>query len=156
MRVALVLGAAVWPGGKPSPTLARRADHAARLWQAGLVDAIVGCGGVGVHPPAEGHVIAAICRSAGVPDASLHSETQSHSTRENVTFALPILRALGCTAVVIVTDPYHAPRARLIAWQLGLDAVADCPPWRKLGPRQLIRHIPREGVALLATLLRLR
>jgi uncharacterized SAM-binding protein YcdF (DUF218 family) len=156
VRVALVLGAAVWAGGRPSPTLVRRARHAAALWQAGRVDAVLGCGGIGRHPPAEGAAIAAICRAAGVPEGAVHVEDQSRSTRENVTLAIPILRALGATEVVIVTDPYHAPRARMIARQLGLATATDCPPWRALGPRQLARHIPREGVALLATVLRLR
>jgi len=156
MRVAVVLGAAVWAGGQPSPTLMRRARHAAALWHAGRVDAILGCGGTGIHPPAEGAVIAAICRAEGVPGRALRIEDASATTRQNLTLALPVLRDLCAQEVVIVTDPYHAPRARLIAWQLGLAAVADCPPWRALGPRQLIRHIPREGVALIATLLRLR
>lgn len=156
MRVALVLGAAVWAGGQPSPTLLRRAGHAAALWHAGRVDAVLGAGGVGRHGPAEGAVIAAICRDAGLPDTALQIEDGSRSTRENVTLALPILRRMGAAEVVIVTDPYHAPRARLIAWQLGLRTTSDCPPWCALGPRQLLRHIPREGVAMLAAFVRLR
>ena len=59
--VALVLGAAVWPGGRPSPTLRRRALKAAALWHEGQVRAIIGCGGVGRHPPSEAEVIRALC-----------------------------------------------------------------------------------------------
>lgn len=155
-RVALVLGAAVWAGGAPSPTLARRARHAAGLYRAGKVDMIIGCGGLGDHPPTEASVIVAVCRAEGVPDAALTEEGASTSTRENLTNALPLLARLNPYSVIIVTDPYHAPRARLIAHQLGLRAGSDCPPWRAIGPRQWLRNIPREGLALLATLLRLR
>lgn len=151
----MVLGAAVWAGGRPSPTLARRARHAAALYRAGRLDVIIGCGGLGDHPPTEASLIAALCRAEGVPDAALVEEGTSTSTRENLTNALPLLAELQPDAVIIVTDPYHAPRARLIAHQLGLNVRTDCPPSRAIGPRQWLRHIPREGLALLATLLRL-
>jgi len=156
MRVAVVLGAAVWTGGVASPTLARRARHAAGLWRAGRVAAVLGCGGTGAHPPAEAEVIAAILRSEGVPEAAIHCEDRSTSTRQNLANAQRILRRLGTHEAVIVTDPWHAPRARLIARQLGLAAVSDSPPWSAQGPRLLLRHLPREGLALLATLLRWR
>jgi len=155
-RVALVLGAAVWAGGVPSPTLARRATHAAALYRAGDADAILGCGGLGRFPPTEAAVITALCRAEGVPASALFEENESTTTRENLRYALPILKRLNATAVIIVTDPYHAPRARLIAHQLGLDARTDCPPWRSIGPRQWLRHLPREALALAAALLRLR
>jgi len=155
-RVALVLGAAVWAGGQPSPTLARRALHAAELYRAGKVDVIIGCGGLGGHPPTEASVIIALCRAEGVPETALTEEGTSTSTRENLTNALPLLERLKPQTVVIVTDPYHAPRARLIARQLGLIACSDCPPWTAISPGQWRRHIPREGLALLATMMRLR
>jgi len=156
MRVALVLGAAVWPGGQPSPTLARRVGHGASLWRAGRVDAVLGCGGMGIHPPSEATVIAGLLQAAGLPEVAIHREDRSTTTRENLRNAIPILQRLAATEVVIVTDPYHAPRARLIAWQEGIVAVSDCPSWRALGPRQLARQLPREGLALLAAALRLR
>lgn len=155
-RVALVLGAAVWAGGQPSPTLARRARHAAGLYRADRVDVIIGCGGLGDHPPTEASVIAALCQGEGVPEAALIEEGTSTSTRENLTSALPLIAQLQPRAVILVTDPYHAPRARLIARQLGLSVCSDCPPLRAIGPRQWLRNIPREALALLATLLRLR
>lgn len=153
--VAVVLGAAVWPGGEPSPTLARRAAHAVALYRSGTVQGILGCGATGRHPPAESEVIARLCRAAGVPDAALLYDSCSRTTRENLLNAQAILRAQGARAL-IVTDPYHAPRARLIARQIGLACTVSCPSWRLIGPRQWARHLLREGVALLATLLRQR
>ncbi|KPQ06728.1 MAG: hypothetical protein HLUCCA12_08970 [Rhodobacteraceae bacterium HLUCCA12] len=101
-------------------------------------------------------MIADLCRAAGVPETALHRETRSTSTRQNLRNARPILQRLGAGTVVLVTDPYHAPRARLIARQEGIAACTDCPAWHAIGPRQWLRHLPREAVALSATLLRLR
>ena len=94
-------------------------------------------------------------RAAGIPDTAILIEDRSTTTRENLTHAAPILRAHGARPV-LVTDPYHVPRARLLARQLGLQAGHSCPPVRSVGPRQWLRHVPREGLALIATLLRLR
>ncbi len=122
-RVALVLGAAVWAGGRASPTLERRALHAAGLWRSGEVSAILASGGVGRHGPSEAAVIARLCREAGVPEAVLMLEERSTSTEENLRFSLPLLREVGAASVVIVTDGFHAPRARLAARRLGLAAL---------------------------------
>ncbi|MBE9637782.1 YdcF family protein [Salipiger mangrovisoli] len=118
-RVALVLGAAVWSGGRASPTLRRRALHAAALWQAGEVSVILASGGVGRHGPSEAAVIAALCRKAGVPEVALVLEDRSTSTEENLRLSLPLLRRIGAGEVVVVTDGFHAPRARLAARRLG-------------------------------------
>lgn len=154
-RVALVLGAAVREGGKPSPALSRRAQHAVALWRAGRIDAVIGAGGIGLHPPAEGEVIARLCRHAGLPEDAIHVESRSTTTRENIAFALPILSRLRPSETLIVTDAWHAPRARLIARQLRLRARSDCPtpgsPFRRR-----LRHVLREGAAIVAALLHLR
>ncbi|RYH06867.1 YdcF family protein [Tropicimonas sp. IMCC6043] len=143
---ALVLGAAVRPGGQPSRTLLRRARHAAHLHADGAVTHVIACGGIGRHPPSEAAVIGRICREAGVPDAAIRLEERSTSTAENIAFALPILRELGTTRVAIVTDGYHQPRARLTARRLGLDC-ADLPPPAPEGVtlariKSILREIP--------------
>jgi uncharacterized SAM-binding protein YcdF (DUF218 family) len=150
--VALVLGAAVWPGGNPSPTLRRRALHGAGLVRAGRAIHIIGCGGVGRHPPAEARVIADLCRNMGV--AAVSEEAASTTTLENLRFAKPILARLGATRVIVVTDWYHAPRARLLAWGLGLRAVASCPPLAGTTWRGQLRPALREIAALPVALIR--
>ncbi|MFZ7092235.1 YdcF family protein [Primorskyibacter sp. 2E233] len=142
--VAVVLGAAVWEGGRPSPTLRRRALHAAGLWLAGEVRAIVACGGVGRFPPSEAAVIKALCLGAGVHEAAIKLEDASTTTEENLRFVLPILQRLRAKEVVIVTDRYHAARARLVARRLGLSVHCDCPELRGTKRRRVLRQYLRE------------
>ena len=47
----VVLGAAVWPGERPSPALQRRIDRGVELWQAGRAPVLVPTGGLGRYPP---------------------------------------------------------------------------------------------------------
>ena len=116
----------------------------------------MGCGGIGRHGPAEAEVIAALLRAEGVPEGVIRLEPASRTTRENLRLALPVFRALGGDQAVIVTDAWHAPRALLIARQEGLPAVAAPIPWRAQSGRTLLRHIPREALALVAAALRWR
>lgn len=123
----IVLGAAVWEGGAPSPTLQRRAGHAAALWHRGGVGRIVTTGGIGRHPPAEAIVAARVCMSLGVPEAALRCEDRSTNTFENLAFARPLLpHPPG--PVLLVSDRYHLPRAVLIARLMGLRARTSAAP----------------------------
>lgn len=152
--MALILGAAVWAGGVPSPTLRRRALHGAYLMKTGRADHAIGCGGLGRNPPTEAAVIAALLRAEGVDAVS--QESASTTTYENLRLALPLLAGLGAGRVIVVTDWYHAPRARVLAWGLGLRASASCPPlagttWRgQIKPA--LRELPALPVALIRAL----
>lgn len=146
--VALVLGAAVRPGGTPSPALERRARHAAALWKAGKVRGIVLSGGERTYPPSEAEVMAQVCRDAGVPDAVLFLERAARTTEDNMRLARPILMALGAQEVIVVTDRYHAARARLVARRVGLRARTDSPQLTGAPLWRVVRAWAREGVAL--------
>ncbi|WP_300535955.1 ElyC/SanA/YdcF family protein, partial [uncultured Mameliella sp.] len=81
-------------------------------------------------------------------DEALTLETRALTTEDNMRFARPLLDDLGCRDVVIVTDRYHAARARLVARRAGLRATASCPrltgaPWWRV-----LRAWTREAVAL--------
>ena len=124
-RTALILGAAVRPDGSASPGLRRRVEHAADLFHCGEVARVIPCGGVGRHGPSEAEVMAAILRDRGVPAQALVLEGRSTDTISNIGNALRLCPDLR--EVVIVTDAYHAPRARLIARHLGLTASSSSP-----------------------------
>ena len=56
-HVIVVLGAAVWEGGQPSPALKRRLLHGVKLWKEGNAKYIIVSGGIGKHPPSEAAVM---------------------------------------------------------------------------------------------------
>ena len=153
MTVGLILGAAVWENG-PSPTLRRRTLHAALLFDQGKVTHLIACGGLGRHPPTEAAVIADLLQSVGVPASQILREDQSHSTLENIRNALPWLAGLNCTDVILITDAYHAPRARLIARRLGLIAVSSSPPLAGTSVKQFVKSALREIPAYLVAWVR--
>ncbi len=154
LPLALTLGAAVRPDGTASAALDRRARLAAELYLQGRVGGILCSGGVVANPPSEASLIAAICREQGVPEAALTIEDRSTSTAENMRCARPILDRMGSPPVILVTDAWHLPRARLAARRLGLRLAGSAAPDRR-GPKRL-RRIAREALALIWYWLTLR
>lgn len=75
--------------------------------------------------------MAEAARRAGVPPDAIVVETRAESTRENVAFSEPLLRAKGIRSVAVVTSPYHSRRAAMAArraWR-GIDVVSiPVPP----------------------------
>lgn len=94
-----------------------------------------------------------ILEAQGVPAGAIHPETASASTSENIRFAKGILDRLGIESVLIVSDAYHLPRARLLARRAGLDAATSAPPLRGVRIRTQVRGALREIPAYLAALL---
>ncbi|MFT5743660.1 MAG: uncharacterized SAM-binding protein YcdF (DUF218 family) [Paracoccaceae bacterium] len=152
MKTGLILGAAVWATG-PSPTLRRRTMRAAQLFHDGAVADLICCGGLGKHPPTEAAMMRGILIDAGVPSHAITIEDLSTTTAENIAFALPLLETRH---VVIVTDWYHGPRARLVARRLGLSARSVAPSLRGAKPLAQIKATLREIPAYIAYVLRLR
>lgn len=151
---AIVLGAAVWADEEPSPTLRRRARHAANLYLSGQVSRIIACGGLGKHPPTEAEMIRRICVADGVAEADILLEDQSTTTRENLIHAQEMMQTAGLTTVLIVTDRYHAPRARFMARSLGMAAATSCPDLSGTDRWRVARSYAREVPALALYLFR--
>lgn len=126
----VVLGAAVWDGGRPSPTLDRRIARAARAAEALPVVPVIGSGGLGRHAPSEARVIRQGLIARGIAPERILEEDRSTSTLENALFTRRILAGRGVTRVLVVTDSYHMPRALMTFRLLGLRA-RGCPVWRR-------------------------
>jgi uncharacterized SAM-binding protein YcdF (DUF218 family) len=120
----------------------------------GKADRLIACGGIGHHPPSEAEVIRQICLEQGVRPEKIILEGRSRNTRENLSFAVPILRKLGATRVILVTDRYHAPRALMIARRLGIKASASCPAPSGTGRLNRLKSTIREIPAYVADLVR--
>ena len=100
----VVLGAAVRPGGEPSPALRRRIDHAVWLWGQAPQSTLVLTGGVGDFPPAEAEVMARIAEAAGVPRERLLLEPCATTTRESARLCAVLLTRCEVRRLLIVTD----------------------------------------------------
>jgi uncharacterized SAM-binding protein YcdF (DUF218 family) len=126
--VIVVLGAAQYDG-RPSPQLAARLDHALDLWNAGIAGQVMVTGG---NRPGDRYTEAEASRAylveRGVPNDIILSEGEGTTTYESLEAAAGLLTVAGLDRVVLVTDPYHSLRARLIADELGLDASVSPTP----------------------------
>lgn len=149
---ALILGAAVWAGGVPSPTLLRRTRHAIALYKSGCVQCIVASGGLGKHAPSEAQVMQRICLDEGVPESHILLEEHATNTLENIRFSK---NSAPNMSFVIVSDVYHAPRAWLTARAVGLSARVSCPKLDGTKPLRVVKNWLRECIALPVYALRL-
>ena len=70
------------------------------------------------------------------------SEAEGRTTHESLEAAAPILEAQGVEQIILVTDPYHSLRSRLIAEDMGLDVdVAATPTSVVRGWGAVRRHL---------------
>jgi uncharacterized SAM-binding protein YcdF (DUF218 family) len=125
----VVLGSAVWPGERPSPSLARRIDRGVELWQAGLAPVLVPSGGVGRFPPAEADVMARVARAGGVPESALILDREATSTAESAEKVRALAASHGWQHLILVSEPYHLRRASLLFESQGFTVETACAPW---------------------------
>jgi uncharacterized SAM-binding protein YcdF (DUF218 family) len=149
--IVVVLGAAQYEG-TPSAVLSARLDHAARLWRSGVAPRIVTVGG---RRDGDTYTEAEAGRkyltSYGVPAGVVVPVGEGKDTLESLRAVAHRAGAEGWRTAVIVSDPWHSLRARIMAHDTGLDAWTS--PTRS-GPvvqtRQIqARYIARESAALL-------
>jgi uncharacterized SAM-binding protein YcdF (DUF218 family) len=147
LRVAVVLGTQVLPGGRASRTLEARVRHAARLYKEGKICLLVPTGGLGEHPPSEAEVMARILRGEGVPESDVLLEDRALNTWDSARLVAGMAQKLGVKSVVVVTDPVHCVRTVAAFRRAGLMASAEpvysSPMWRGKWQRrgQLVREI---------------
>jgi uncharacterized SAM-binding protein YcdF (DUF218 family) len=146
----VVLGAAQYDG-RPSPQLASRLDHVVTLFQQGVAPLIVVTGG---KQPSdrftEAEASASYLGERGVPAEAVVLEPNGRNTYESLAATADLLEQRGLDRVVVVTDPYHALRSRLIAEEVGLTAfVSPTPNTVVHGASAVRRHlVEAAGVAV--------
>lgn len=133
----VVLGARVRPDGRPSAALERRVRLAVALYLAGWAPLLVLSGG-GRQNVSEAEVMRRLALDAAVPAAALLMEPCSRTTLENATETAKLLAARTPATVVLVTDGYHALRARLMFRMAGLRVICVHSAKVPLRPRLLM------------------
>ena len=124
----VVLGCRVDGTGSPSERMRRRMALAVALYRNGAAPLIVLSGG-GAGPVAEAEAMRDLALAAGIPAAALLLEPDSRDTLANAANTARLLKALGKSRIVLVTDRAHLPRATLLFRRAGLDiaGVAGVP-----------------------------
>ena len=129
----VVLGAAQYDG-RPSPLLKARLDHAIDLYEQKLAQVVVVTGGKRTGDRfTEAYASRKYLRQHGVPASAILAEDQGRSTWQSLQGVATLLNKGSRRAtVLLVTDPFHSLRARLIAEELHLKAytsATETSPW---------------------------
>lgn len=148
----VVLGCALHEGA-PSPALLRRVEHGVALFARGDAPILILSGG-GARGKAEAEAMRDVAAARGVPERAMLLEKRSRNTFENAVETARLMRAHGLTSLVLVSDGYHLPRARLLFRKIGLTVVATEHPSERGFARELPLRL-REILAVALSLLRL-
>lgn len=148
--VIVVLGAAQYDG-RPSPQLAARLDHAADLFDEELAPLVFVTGG---NQPGDRYTEAKASQlyllALGVPESAILMEDTGSSTWESLVNVADRLGEMGLDDVILVTDPYHSLRTKLMAEELGLVAHSSATRTSPVnGGEAFLRHL-REAAGVAA------
>ena len=121
----IVMGAAQYDG-TPSPQLQARLDHVVDLYERGIAPIVVVTGGKQAGDRfTEAEASAAYLTDHGVPETSILREDQGHSSWASLSTVAEMLERINAQRVILVSDPYHSLRIRLMAEDLGLTAYVS-------------------------------
>ena len=145
----VVLGAAQY-NGHPSPVLEARLQHAVDLYHRGLANTLIVTGG---RAPGDQESEAEVARrwamGQGVPAASLLTAS-GMTTRESMRDVARLMAERQMHAAVLVSDPFHMLRLKLLAKEFGLRGLTS--PTRtspiSRSPGQERRFLLRESIGL--------
>ena len=117
----VVLGAAQYDG-RPSPQLAARLDHVVELWDEGHAPLIITTGS---NQPGdrftEAESSATYLVDRGVPTSAI-VQVGGTNSYESLRAVHDVIVRRDKGSVLLVTDPYHSLRVRMISQELGLTA----------------------------------
>lgn len=129
--VAVVLGAAAW-NDNPSPVFKSRLDWVIQLYHRKHVPKILITGGRSEGKKfSEAEVGKSYAISKGVLPEDIWMEEKSHTTFQNLYYALPVAQSHGAQKWVIVSDPLHMRRAMLMSRTLHIQAQASATPYTR-------------------------
>jgi uncharacterized SAM-binding protein YcdF (DUF218 family) len=121
----VVLGAAQYVG-RPSPVLRARLDHALALWERGLAPRLIFTGGTGAGDTvSEAAVSRKYALRHGVPDSVILLENEGRTTRESLAAVAAIMRSREMRTAILVSDPFHMLRLRILSTQYGVRAYTS-------------------------------
>jgi uncharacterized SAM-binding protein YcdF (DUF218 family) len=144
----VVLGASQFDG-RPSSVFKARLQHARKLFEGGVAPRVVTVGGGAEGDrTTEAEAGAAFLRERGVEVVAV---PEGRNTLQSMEAVQVLMAEQGWSSAVLVTDPWHALRTRMMAEDVGMSAEVSPtragPSVRTRGTQ--IRYIGRETAALL-------
>ena len=144
----VVLGAAQYDG-RPSPQLQARLDHALILWNLNLASYIVVTGGKQVGDRfTEAAAARKFFESKGIASDSIFEENTGKTTYASLLAVSQVASDHKIAKVVIVSDPFHQLRAKLIAQEVGLDASSSPTRSSVIRGGDALKHNLQEAVGV--------
>ncbi len=146
---AVILGAAVWGGNRPSPVLKERINKGYEIYKKNLVTKLVLTGGGSPNELTEGEVSKNVLLKYGVAPENLILENQSGSTVEQIQFVRDSLySAQNWKKIILVSDNFHLYRATEICRfnDINSDCIASD---KELSPAGTITFCIKESFALI-------
>lgn len=113
-KAGIVLGAAVWSGNKPSPSLAARVDKAVELYKAGKINKIQLTGSNAPGEKTESEVAYERLIQNNINPYDIWVEKETTSTAEQILFTKKNLYNKGYE-IIIISDSYHLKRIKEIS-----------------------------------------
>ncbi|MFH2040645.1 MAG: ElyC/SanA/YdcF family protein [Chloroflexota bacterium] len=148
-RAAIVFGAGLWRDGSPTPILRDRVKTAARLFMDGKIEKILMSGDNSVAGYNEPLAMQEFALSLGVPEDAIVLDYAGRRTYDTCYRAKAIF---GLTQAILVTQPFHLPRAIYICNQLGMTALGVPANNQVFRKSSLIYWNIRESLATIAAL----
>lgn len=146
---AVILGAAVWGGNRPSPVLKERINKGYEIYKKNIVPKLVLTGGGSPNELTEGEVSKNVLLKYGVAPENLILENQSGSTVEQIQFVRDSLyKNQKWNSIILISDNFHLYRASEIC--KFNDINADCiSSDKELSPAGTISFCIKESFALI-------
>jgi uncharacterized SAM-binding protein YcdF (DUF218 family) len=150
--IAIIMGSAVLPDGRPGPALRRRVNAALRL-QSEFEDLIfIPSGGIVQNKPcSEAGAMRDLLSEAGVDSDRIFLEDKSKNTLQNIIHSARIIRQFPAARNVIVcSDNYHILRCRLLLYLMGISTLYRPMPGarNKVGWMRCMYFWVREAAAI--------
>jgi vancomycin permeability regulator SanA len=114
-NVGVVLGAAVWSGNKPSPSLIGRVDKALLLYKTDKISQIYLTGSNAPGELTESEVAFKYLKNKDVETSKIFLEKETTSTNEQIQYIKKNLIPKSNSKIVVISDSYHLVRVIEIA-----------------------------------------
>lgn len=146
-NVGVVLGAAVWSGNKPSPSLAGRVDKALKLFEQNKISQIYLTGSNAPGELTEAEVAFKYIKDKGINTSQIFIEKQTTSTNEQIQFIKEIQNTKSKKNIVVISDGYHLVRVLEIAKFYNLKILVSASALSQSFEKVIYNNI-RESIAL--------